>query len=418
MHGELITVGDELLSGRTVNNNAAHLGHHLRMAGFQLRWVTVVGDRQEDIAAALVGAIERAGFVLVTGGLGPTEDDRTNLAAARALGRPLRRDPESWEVITRHLEKHEIPMTPAIAKMADIPEGANRIDLVRPRAGYYIGDTEKPLFFLPGVPGEMAEMLQDFVLPTLKKRFPAQVVIRSRLLRVFGLRESEIANRLADLEKEHQTVSFGYFPHFPENHLNLTVQASTATEADDILEEVAGAVIQRLDHHVYGEGDDTLEMLVGRLLLEKGHTLAVAESCTGGLISHLITNVPGSSAYFDRCFVAYNDAAKVHSLLVSPDLLSQHGDVSAEVAEAMVRGLQRERPVDIALAVTGLAGPAGGTPEQPVGTIFLSLSCDKGLRTEKFRFGGGRQRIKLAAAYTALDWLRRAVIDESFFHPE
>jgi len=415
IHGELITVGDELLSGRTVNNNAAHLGHHLRLAGFQLRWVTVVGDREEDITAALVRAMERAGFVLVTGGLGPTEDDRTNIAAARALGRPLRRDPTSWDVITTHLQKHEIPMTSGIAKMADIPAGANRIDLVRPRAGYHINDADKPLFFLPGVPGEMADMLQDFVLPTLKKQFPEQVSIRSHLLRVFGLRESEIANRLADLEKEFQNVSFGYFPHFPENHLNLTVQASTATAADAILEEVAAAVIRRLGQNVYGQGDDALEMVVGRLLLEEGLTLAVAESCTGGLLAHLITNVPGSSAYFDRCLVAYSDDAKINHLLVPPDLVSQHGVVSAQVAEAMARGLQEKRQVSIALAITGFAGPAGGTPAQPVGTVFLALICDKGLRIEKFQFGGKRRKIKLAASYTALDWLRRAVIDESFF---
>ena len=415
MYGELITVGDELLSGRTVNNNAAHLGHHLRLAGFQLRWVTVVEDREEDITAALLQAMERAGFVLVTGGLGPTEDDRTNMAAARALGRTLQRDPTSWDVMTTHLKKHDIPMTPGIAKMADLPAGANRIDLARPRAGYHINDADKPLFFLPGVPGEMAEMLQDYVLPNLKRQFPERGSIGSRLLRVFGLRESEIANRLADLEKKYQSVSFGYFPHFPENHLNLTVQAATATAANAILEEVAAAAIHLLGQNVYGQGDDTLELVVGRLLAENNHTLAVAESCTGGLLAHLITNVPGSSAYFDRCLVAYSDDAKINHLLVSPDLVSQHGAVSGQVAEAMARGLQEERQVSIALAVTGFAGPADSTPDQPVGTVFLALICDKGWRTEKFQFGGKRQQIKLAAAFTALDWLRRAVIDESFF---
>jgi nicotinamide-nucleotide amidase len=156
-------------------------------------------------------------------------------------------------------------------------------------------------------------------------------------------------------------------------------------------------------------------MVVGRSLVEKGFTLALAESCTGGLIAHLITNVPGSSAYFDRSMVAYSDAAKASHLLVSPDLISQHGAVSAQVAEAMVRGLKRESEPNIALAVTGLAGPTGGTPEKPVGTVFLALLSDKGLRIERFQFGGERQKIKLAAAYKALDWLRRAMIDESFF---
>jgi nicotinamide-nucleotide amidase len=413
--GELITIGDELLSGRTVNNNAAHLGHHLRLAGFQIRWTTVVGDREEDIVAALQRAMERAPFVLVTGGLGPTADDRTSAAVALALGTRLRRDPESWEVISSHLKKHNIPMTRGIAKMAELPEGARRIDLARPRAGYYMSYADKPLFFLPGVPEEMADMLKTFVLPTLKKRFPEQITIHSQILRIFGLRESEIAERLAEVEKKHSTVGFGYFPHFPENSVSLTVQATTATSADAILEKVVEAVVQELGLYVYGRGDDRLEMVVGRSLMDNGCTLALAESCTGGLIAHLITSAPGSSAYFDRSMVAYSDAAKTSHLLVSPDLISQHGAVSAQVAEAMVRGLRTESEPNIALAVTGLAGPTGGTPEKPVGTVFLALLSAKGLRTERFQFGGEREKIKLAAAYTALDWLRRAIIDESFF---
>ena len=418
IYAELITVGDELLSGRTVNNNAAHIGHHLRLANFRLRWITVVGDREDDIAAALLRAIKRAHFVLITGGLGPTTDDRTNTAVARALNRPLRRDPKSWQVISSHLEAHNIAMTPAIAKMADLPQGAERIDLVRPRAGYYLGDTEKPLFFLPGVPGEMADMLADFVVPTLKNRFPQESVIRSHSLHLIGLRESEIAQRLEVLEKEHPTVAFGYFPHFPENLLTLTVQDSTLTAADSTLAEVIQAVRHELGLYVYGDGDDTLEMVVGHLLIERGYSLALAESCTGGLIGLLLTNVPGSSAYFDRSMVTYSQAAKVSHLFVSPDLISRYGVVSSQVAEAMVRGLQRQSEPDIALSVTGIAGPTGGTKEKPVGTVFLALLCEKGLYTERFQFGGDRQKIKLAAAYTALDRLRRAMIDESFFPGE
>jgi nicotinamide-nucleotide amidase len=167
---------------------------------------------------------------------------------------------------------------------------------------------------------------------------------------------------------------------------------------------------------VYGEGDHTLEMVVGHLLTERGYSLALAESCTGGLIGHLLTNVPGSSAYLDRSLVTYSEAAKVSHLFVSPDLISRYGVVSLEVAEAMVRGVQKESKADIALSITGIAGPTGGTEEKPVGTVFLALLCEKGLHTERFQFGGDRQKIKLAAAYTALDRLRRAVLDESFFH--
>ncbi|MCG6982251.1 MAG: CinA family nicotinamide mononucleotide deamidase-related protein [Deltaproteobacteria bacterium] len=415
MFGELITVGDELLSGRTINNNGAHIGHHLRLADYHLRWMTVVGDRENDIASALLTAMERADFVVITGGLGPTTDDRTNLAVARALNRPLRRDPKSWQVISSHLEAHNLSMTPAIAKMAELPKGAERIDLVRPRAGYYIGDAAKPLFFLPGVPDEMADMLADFVLPTLKNRFPRKKVTRSHSLRLMGLRESEIAQRLEILEKKHPTVGFGYYPRFPENLLTLTAQDSTVTAANAALEEVVQAARNLLGLYVYGEGDHTLEMVVGRLLTERGYSLALAESCTGGLIAHLITNVPGSSVYFDRSMVTYSEAAKVSQLLISPTLIDRYGAVSSEVAKAMVRGVQQESKADIALSITGIAGPTGGTQETPVGTVYLALLCGKGLYTERLQFGGDRQKVKLAAAYTALDRLRRAMIDESFF---
>ena len=415
MIGELITVGDELLSGRTVNNNGAHIGHNLRLAGFELRWVTVVGDREDDITAALIRAMDRAAFVVLTGGLGPTDDDRTNQAAAEALGRPLIRDPLSWSIITGHLQKHDLVMTPEVAKMADIPEGAKRIDLLRPRAGYYVGDAKKPLFCLPGVPAEMAEMLAVFVIPTLRGLFPEKRAIRSKQLRIFGLRESEIAHSLADLKTIYPAVGVGYFPSFPENHLTLTVHASTAAAAETILEEAAQTVTDRFGLHIYGEGDDTLAMVVGRLLTQKGQTLALAESCTGGLIAHLITNVPGSSTYFDRSLVTYSDAAKVLHLFVSQDLIARHGAVSAHAAEAMVRGLQSSSEAALALAVTGFTGPTGGTSNKPIGTVFMALLQDTDLRVERFHFRGDRKELKLAAAYSALDWLRRAMIDDSFF---
>jgi nicotinamide-nucleotide amidase len=416
VHGELITIGDELLSGRVVNSNAAHIARHLILAGFELRWATVVGDREEDITAALIRAMQRAAFVLATGGLGPTEDDRTSAAVASTLGRALRRDPQSWDILDMHLKKANATMTPGVAKMADLPEGAQRIDFSRPRAGYAILDLERPLFFLPGIPEEMADMLRDFVLPTLRDRFPGQKVIHSRVLRIFGLRESEIGARLSDFHQLYPDLRVGYLPHFPENRLTLTVQASGREVADTILNQAALTVGQRLGElHIYGEGEDTLEGVVGRLLLEKDETLALAESCTGGLIAHLITNLAGSSAYFDRGMVTYSDAAKVTHLHVPAETIEQYGSVSAEAAEAMVRGLRKETDAGLALAITGIAGPGGGTMEKPVGTVFLALLHRRGLRVERFQFRGTRLEIKTVAAYTALDWIRRAMIDDSFF---
>jgi nicotinamide-nucleotide amidase len=413
--GELVTVGDELLSGRVVNSNASHIARHLGSAGYELRWMTVVGDREDDIVAALVTAMDRGAFVVVTGGLGPTTDDRTGAAAARALGRPLERDPVSWHILVSHLEKRKMAMTPEIAKMADLPAGAKRIDLTRPRAGFFIGDAGKPLFFLPGVPDEMVDMVRDFVLPTLRIRLPVSGSVRTRLLRTFGLLESEIGGRLVGLEEQYPALRLGYLPRYPENHLTLTVSATTPESAEALLEEIAAEVSRRLGRRfIYGEGDDTLELVVGRLLKERGEVLALAESCTGGLIAHLVTNAPGSSSYFDRSLVTYGDGAKTELLAVPAATISRFGSVSAETTRCMVRGLLRGN-VTMALAVTGYAGPKGGTPAAPVGTVFIALSYRGRERLREFHFRGSRWEIKSLTAHTSLNWLRRAMIDEGFF---
>lgn len=415
MVGELVTVGDELLSGRVVNSNAAHIASQLGLAGYAFRWITVVGDREDDIVPALVTAMERVDFVIVTGGLGPTTDDRTSVAAARALGRPLHRDPVSWHILVSHLEERKMVMTPEIAKMADLPTGAERIDHTRPRAGFFIGDAGKPLFFLPGVPEEMTDMLGDFVLPTLLVRIPVSEGVETRLLRIFGLQESEIGRRLSGLEKRYPALRLGYLPRYPENHLTLTVRGATTEAARALLDEIAEEVSLRLGRRfIYGEGEDPLEVVVGRLLRERGEVLALAESCTGGLIAHLITNAPGSSAYLDRSLVAYSDLAKTELLAVPTVTIFRSGSVSAETTEAMVRGLLHGS-VTLALAVTGHAGPMGGTAAAPVGTVFLAISYRGRKRLRRFRFRGSRWDIKTLTAYTALDWLRRAMIDEAFF---
>jgi nicotinamide-nucleotide amidase len=413
--GELVTIGDELLSGRVVNSNAAHVARHLGLAGYELRWMTVVGDREDDIVAALVTAMGRGAFVVVTGGLGPTTDDRTGAAVARALGRPLERDHVSWHILVSHLEKRKMAMTPEIAKMADLPAGAKRIDLTRPRAGFFIGDVGKPLFFLPGVPEEMADMVREFVLPTLQTRVPVSGSVRTRLLRTFGLQESGIGGRLAGLEEQYPALRLGYLPRYPENHLTLTVSSTTPETAEALLEEIAAEVSRRLGRRfIYGEGDDTLEMVVGRLLKERGEILALAESCTGGLIAHLVSNVSGSSAYLDRSLVTYSDGAKTELLGVPTATISRFGSVSAETTQGMVRGLLRGS-VTMALAVTGYAGPTGGTAAAPIGTVFVALSYRGRERLREFHFRGSRWEIKSLAAHTALNWLRRAMIDESFF---
>jgi len=418
MQGELITIGNELVSGLVTNTNAAYIGRVLLAAHFPLRWVTVVGDDQEDIVAAIRQALTRASFVIITGGLGPTDDDLTVPAAAKALQLNLRRDPCSWEVLSQHLKEKNLQMTSRIAKMADLPEGAQRIDLQRPRAGFYLRHLAKPLFFLPGVPEEMIDMMKEFVLPKLRSTFPLRQVYRWRHLRIFGLRESQVNDLLADFSSRYPAMQLGLLPVFPEVLLQLTIQAASDNEAEAILQRAVARVRQQLGLHLYGEDDETMEKVVGRLLRERRETVALAESCTGGLISHLLTNVPGSSAYFEESLVTYSDSAKITSLQVPAETICRCSAVSAQTAEAMLNGLRQKSHATIMLAVTGYAGPEAGGSRVPVGTTFIALSYKNKFRLQRFRFSGSRSENKTLAAYTGLDWMRRAMIDDEFFNCE
>jgi nicotinamide-nucleotide amidase len=260
----------------------------------------------------------------------------------------------------------------------------------------------------------MTDMLREFVLPTLQVRLPVAGGVGTRLLRTFGLLESEIGGRLSGLEEQYPALRLGYLPRYPENHLALTVRGATPEAAQDLLDEIAAEVSRRLGRRfIYGEGDDTLEMVVGRLLQERREILALAESCTGGLIANLVTNAPGSSAYLDRSLVAYSDGSKTELLAVPAATISQFGAVSAETTQCMVRGLIHGS-VTMALAATGYAGPTGGTPAAPVGTVFLALSYRGRERVRGFRFRGSRWEIKSLTAHTALNWMRCAMIDEGF----
>jgi nicotinamide-nucleotide amidase len=358
-----------------------------------------VGDTRQLIGEALKRAIGRADFVLVTGGLGPTSDDLTNEAAAEALGRPATLRPEILEKI-RAQPWGDACCQSDLERLAWLPEGAEMLNLEARTCGHLLVHDSVPIFFLPGVPGQAVKLLTEAVLPRLSVWREGGSPMQMRLYRTTGLPECEINRRLLLLEQE-EGISIGYYPVESEVHVSLTVSGAEPLFADADMRIRAA-----LGGHLYGTDKESLAEMVGLLLLRRGLTLAVAESCTGGLISAKITAVPGCSAWFAGGVVAYSNQLKEYLLDVDAELLRQHGAVSAAVAEAMAAGIARRSGAAAAVAVTGIAGPDGGTAEKPVGTVYIGLHHDSMTHASLRRFSGSRNEIQEMTATAALDAVR------------
>jgi nicotinamide-nucleotide amidase len=407
MIGEIIAVGDELTAGRIVNSTSAFAARALFLAGHEVAAMHTVGDTPALIGNILRRAIRRAEFVIVTGGLGPTSDDLTNEAASAALRRPPTLNHALLEKI-RSQPWGDVCHQDDLEKLAWLPEGAEVLNLDARMAGHVLVHDTVPVFFLPGVPGQAVKLLAENVLPKLAD-WPGggRRPVRIRLYRTVGLSECEINQRLLALEQEGRAI-VGYYPADGEVHVSLTV---TGGEADALFIEADQRIRSALGGHFYGKDQETLAQLVGRLLHTQHLMLATAESCTGGLIGSKITAVPGSSAWFAGGVIAYSNQLKERLLNVDAELLSQHGAVSSSVAKAMASGLAERTGADISLAVTGIAGPDGGTLEQPVGTVYIGL-FDKGTASSaRHRFTGSRQEIQEMAAAMALDAVRRVLMN-------
>jgi nicotinamide-nucleotide amidase len=412
MIGEIIAIGDELTSGRILNTTSYFAAGQLFTAGHEVLAMTTVGDDVEVIGRTLQESLRRADFVIVTGGLGPTTDDMTNEAVSAALERPSRLYPEILHKIRKYGRDRSEVVQASLEKLAWLPDGAHALHTEAKTAGYFLVHDGKPIFFLPGVPYEMKELLLETVLTRLSvwEGEEAQKVCQ-KLYRVFGLTESEINRKLAHLERRDPRVRVGYYPVYPEVHVSLTVLADSGQELEGLFQQYDRQVTELLGTYAFAAGDDTLAGVVGRLLLQKGQALAVAESCSGGLIGHMLTKVPGSSGYFLGGVIAYSNALKERLLGVEHELLARHGAVSPQVARAMAEGIRRQTGADYALAVTGIAGPEGGTAAKPVGTVCLALAAPEKTHDFPCFFRGDRRQIQKISAYTALDVLRRRLLD-------
>jgi nicotinamide-nucleotide amidase len=415
---EVLTIGDELLRGEIVDSNKSFLSERLLSLDIETCFHSSVRDDPADMTDAFLRAASRARVVLVSGGLGPTRDDLTAEVLAKTFGLGLVLDPAALEEIRGFFRRIGREMSENNAKQALFPEGAEVLPNPVGTAPGFLLEARGALFFcMPGVPRELMRMMDEQVLPRIARRAGASAqVVRATLLRTFGMGESALDAELADVARGG-AVTLGFRTAFPDNYLRPVARAADAARAEALLAEAVRAIRERLGAIVYGEGDETLEAVVGRLLAERKRRLAVAESCTGGLIAQKLTDVPGSSAYFLGGVVAYGNAAKRDLLGVPAALLDRHGAVSDEVARAMAEGARARFGADLAVATTGIAGPGGGSAEKPVGLVHVALADGSRTHAEAFVFPLDRQRHRTLTAQIALDWVRRSLLSLELVGP-
>ncbi len=408
LKGEIIAIGDELVSGRELNTTSSFAAARLFDAGHEIRYMTVIGDEPSDIKGALHLALQRSSYIIVSGGLGPTSDDITNEAVAAALGLELQEDGQVADTIRRMEHEYNTSFSEEFTrKLTMLPAGAMVLNPHGTAAGYELVHDGVHLFFLPGVPEQLREHLVERVIPRLNQLDPMRKKIRQKIFKLFGLTETQVNERLQDLPDLDQGIRLGYYPVFPEVHLSITVKGEDSPHVNQVFDAAVDRVESEFHNEIIATDSGSLEATVGNLLRKRGVMLAVAESCTGGLVGKRLTDVPGSSSWFERGFITYSNSAKMELLGVSMDTLQQYGAVSSEAATEMVQGAAMRSRAQSAIAITGIAGPGGGSAEKPVGTVFIALLVGDDLMVHRFLFHGSRDEIRAITSETALDWLRR-----------
>lgn len=404
---EIIAIGSELLTPDRSDTNSLWLTEKLNSIGIEVKLKTVVGDDDARLEEAIKDALRRSSVVITTGGLGPTEDDITRKIAARAMSRRLALNEKVLEKIRDQFMRMGRAMPEINSRQAMVIEGAEILDNNHGTApGMYLVHDGRSVALLPGPPREMRPMFENFVLPKLSEKAGAVRVVR-RVLRVAGLGESAIDERIAPIYTQYQNPQTTILFNRSEVEIHLTAQAKTEQDAELLLDGLAGQLEERLGDAVFAFRGETMEEVVGLKLAVSGYTLAVAESCTGGLISQRITEVPGSSVYFKEGAITYSNEAKVRTLGVPASLFLEYGAVSSQVAEAMASGVRLAAQSDFGLSVTGIAGPGGGSEEKPVGLVYIALADDIHVEHRKLMLPGDRQLIRWRASQAALDLLRR-----------
>ncbi len=409
MKAEILAVGTELLLGDILNTNAQFLAQELAALGIEVYYQTVVGDNPKRLEDTIFHAFSRADLIITTGGLGPTEDDLTKETAAKYFGENLVLDEKVLAQIEKFFKRIGREMTENNVKQAMVPE-KNGVVLYNENGtapGIIIEKNGKMIVMLPGPPKETVPMFLNQVKPYLAKK--QEVTFVSRILRVAGVGESAMETAVKDMIDAQTNPTIAPYAKDGESILRITARAKDEEEANRLIDPVAAALRERLGHAVYAEGETDMETVTAELLLEKNKTLAVAESCTGGMIASSLIEYAGISKVLLEGCVTYSNEAKMKRLGVKAETLEKYGAVSPETAAEMAEGIARTSGAAIGLATTGIAGPDGGTPEKPVGLVYVALHADGETKVKELRFAGKRNKIRERAAYAALDWLRRTL---------
>ncbi len=416
MKAYLISIGDELLIGQTINTNVAFIGNLLADNNISIIKSTVIGDDVNTIMDELQLASLKADFIICTGGLGPTRDDVTRTAFVQYFKTELVHRSEVLDDIKSMFKRRGRELNPNHEDQAMVPKIASVIRNENGTApGYWIEKNNKIFIVMPGVPYEMKAMFANYVIPKLIERNEkSKEIIKKVTLQTTGLPESLLAERLGNLDELLSGAQLAFLPSQYGVRLRVTVDSDDEEKAKNLLLEIEQKIRNRVGRFVFGRGDESLEEVVGRLLKERVLKIAVAESCTGGGLADRITNINGSSSYFERGIVTYSNAAKVELLHVDEDLMIEKGAVSQEVAMQMAEGIKSTSGVDIGVSLTGIMGPAGGSVDKPVGTVFIGYCDDKICTAKRFQFGEDRILNKNRATQAALEMIRRSLLGIAF----
>ena len=407
---EIIAVGSELLTPTKTDTNSLWLTGKLNDIGIEVKLKTIVGDDRERLEETMRDALRRSDIVITTGGLGPTEDDITRDVSAKAVGRELLFHEELVDDLRERFKRWGREMPEINKRQAYVIDGAKILPNPNGSAvGMSVEIGEKFFVVLPGPPRENQPMFENHVLPKLLET-AGEIFVKRKILRVSGLGESAVDEAIAPIYTAYENPQTTILFNRSEIEIHLTAQNKNEAEADDLLTEVANKIHDKLGAAVFSMNGEKMEEIIGKLLRESKKTLAIAESCTGGLIGERLTDVSGSSAYFIEGVIAYSNEAKIRTLNVSSELIETRGAVSAEVAEAMAAGMRERAKTDYAISVTGIAGPDGGSEEKPVGLVFIGYSDEAQTKSLKIILPGDRYLIRWRASSAALDYLRRQII--------
>ncbi|HEY5586867.1 MAG TPA: competence/damage-inducible protein A [Ruminiclostridium sp.] len=409
MKAEILAVGTELLMGQIVNTNAQYISSKLPDVGVGVYYHSVVGDNPDRLEESLKLALERCDVVITTGGLGPTQDDLTKETIAHVFGKKMVLHEESLEVIKGYFNKRGRYMTLNNEKQAYMPEGCIILKNNNGTApGCIMENGEKVVVMLPGPPSEMKPMFNDLVMPYFKKK--STVSIESRFLRVFGIGESAMETQILDLIEGQTNPTIATYAKEGEVTLRVSAQIHDGENAESILQPVINEIKKRAGDCLYSDCDQTLDLVAANLLLKKNITISTAESCTGGLISETLTNIPGISKVFIGGAVTYSNSSKVEFLGVNEQTLQKYGAVSRETATEMAEGIRKKLNTDIGVSITGIAGPGGGTAEKPVGLVYVGIAYENGTITKELTLLGNREKVRTITALHVFDMIRRHVL--------